>query len=109
MDASSKTVLLSRYVAPEWQVNEAGTAVMAKPETSPIAPCWRAAKPSQKRRFTDEIASDYGSLRSPAIPYSAPASAAQSADCGKNGMTCAPMKTPTYTSACNPRIAASTA
>jgi hypothetical protein len=33
-----------------------------------------------------------------AIPYSAPASAAQSADCGKYGMTCAPMKTPTYTS-----------
>lgn len=44
-----------------------------------------------------------------AIPYSAPASAAQSADCGKNGMTCAPMKTPTYTSGVQSRIAASTA
>ena len=26
-----------------------------------------------------------------AVPYSAPASAQQSPDCGKNGMTCAPM------------------
>jgi hypothetical protein len=55
---------------------------------------------SQKREVPMRsllTAAAFGALL--AVPYSAPASAQQSPDCGKNGMTCAPMgKNLNYTS-----------
>src|SRR5436853_5800742 len=100
MGASSKPVLSSRYVARPGQVNEARLPVTAKPELRPSPGVSRAANsrltkggPPMRLLLTTAA---LGALM--AASSAVPASAQQSKDCGKYGMTCAPMaKSPNYT------------
>src|SRR5947199_2822867 len=92
--------LFTRYVARMGQVNEGLCAAAAKPELRKARFVGGLQSISTKGGLPMRLLLSTAALGALMAASSAvPASAQQAADCGKYGMTCAPMaKSPNYTS-----------